>query len=105
MRTPGGFTRIGIFGIASLLALFAVSARSLDRAAAPPPMVDESFEQKLTRLRYAIKHRIGDPGSNRRLTLYRSASWRVVSCLLVAGAAKLVTGSGDVAGPVLPGAE
>ena len=95
-RELGGFILIDkLTNMTAAIGL--IDSRADIRAAAPPPSVDESFAQKLTRLRYAIKHIVGDPGSHRRLTLYRSASWRVTSCLLIAGVAKAVTGSGDIA--------
>ena len=36
MRAPNGYTRIALFGIASILALFAISSRSLAIVTAPP---------------------------------------------------------------------
>ena len=81
-RDLGGFILIDkLTNMTAAIGL--IDSRADTRAAAPAPVASETLSQKMQRLRYAIAHEIGDPGSMRRRSLYRSISWRAVSFVLM----------------------
>ena len=95
-RDLGGFILIDkLTNMTAAIGL--IDSRADIRAAAPQAVVDESFDQRLTRLRYEFAHRIGDPGSLKRRNLARSMSWRACSFVLVFVIAWALLDRSDVA--------
>jgi bifunctional enzyme CysN/CysC len=91
-RDLGGF--ILIDRLTNMTAAIGLIDSSADIHAAERKVADDtSLSHRVTRLRTAVRRRIGEPKSVRRRNVMRSASWRLVAALAIFGLVLALSGN------------